>query len=659
MLWAALLLPPGPTARPRPMRRFAAWRLGPSVHTPGCHRRRSRPHGGRGQHAPVRRQARAARPRRPGGRRPGRDPARLGPQQPGRARAGARRHRERLQAAAATSCSTRCRWRRSAAVRPHRATLARLGCQTLGEVRALPRGGLSRRFDKQLLARWTRPTACARGAHLGRAARDLQRPAGADVAGGDWRRPCCSARDACCCRCAAGWRRGTAASPRSRCAGAHDAMRSQGRRRGRRDDGAHGQPTRDIEHLCRLLAEHLAKVAAAGAGGRPGAAPTEVHVAARRRAPRCCPTAAGRARLCSWCSSASPRGWARSACCGPVLTEDHRLEWMSTGSRRPSRGRASAPRRIDMPQPTFVLPEPLKLATRGRPAAVPGRAAAAGRPAPRRRRLVGPARRGRASDDPPRRARLLGRAQRARRRAVGLPGRGWPATRPPGSCTACSPEQAIAADDACDLPDYAELRCVSNFSFLRGASQPEELVERAKQLGYTALALTDECSMAGIVRAHVAAKKHGLKLLVGSQFQVDGHGRCRPAPFSLSVLACNLQRLRQPVRVHHQAAPRSRRRAPTTSTSRTSAADELADCVVIAVAGAQRHEPAQLRRPGAVAADALHRPLLARRRAAAPARRRDVAAPAARGQRAVARSRWWPPATCTCTCARASRCRTC
>jgi len=42
------------------------------------------------------------------------------------------------------------------------------------------------------------------------------------------------------------------------------------------------------------------------------------------------------------------------------------------------------------------------------------------------------------------------------------------------------------------IPDYAELRCVSNFSFLRGASQPEELVERAKQLGYTALAIADE-----------------------------------------------------------------------------------------------------------------------------------------------------------------------
>ena len=92
------------------------------------------------------------------------------------------------------------------------------------------------------------------------------------------------------------------------------------------------------------------------------------------------------------------------------------------------------------------------------------------------------------------------------------------------------------------IPEYAELRCVSNFSFLRGASQPEELVERAKQLGYAALALADECSMAGMVRAHVAAKRHELKLLVGSQFQVDW-GAATSAdstPFVLTVLACNM-----------------------------------------------------------------------------------------------------------------------
>ncbi len=72
------------------------------------------------------------------------------------------------------------------------------------------------------------------------------------------------------------------------------------------------------------------------------------------------------------------------------------------------------------------------------------------------------------------------------------------------------------------LPEYAELHCLSNFSFLRGASQPEQLAARAAQLGYSALAITDECSLAGIVRAHVAAKQIGLKLIVGSEIRLDG-----------------------------------------------------------------------------------------------------------------------------------------
>ena len=70
---------------------------------------------------------------------------------------------------------------------------------------------------------------------------------------------------------------------------------------------------------------------------------------------------------------------------------------------------------------------------------------------------------------------------------------------------------------------YAELHCISHFSFLRGASHPQELVARAHALGYSALAITDECSMAGAVRAHVAAREHGLSLILGSEFTLaDG-----------------------------------------------------------------------------------------------------------------------------------------
>ncbi|HTY02884.1 MAG TPA: error-prone DNA polymerase [Rhodocyclaceae bacterium] len=67
------------------------------------------------------------------------------------------------------------------------------------------------------------------------------------------------------------------------------------------------------------------------------------------------------------------------------------------------------------------------------------------------------------------------------------------------------------------LLSYAELHCCTNYSFQRGASHAGELVARAAELGYAALAITDECSLAGVVRAHVAAKEAGLKLIVGSE----------------------------------------------------------------------------------------------------------------------------------------------
>ncbi|MGZ5919337.1 MAG: PHP domain-containing protein, partial [Hyphomicrobium sp.] len=70
------------------------------------------------------------------------------------------------------------------------------------------------------------------------------------------------------------------------------------------------------------------------------------------------------------------------------------------------------------------------------------------------------------------------------------------------------------------LPSDAELHCRSNFSFLTGASHPEELVERAAALGYGALAITDECSLAGVVRAHVEAKAQKLHLVVGSEMRL-------------------------------------------------------------------------------------------------------------------------------------------
>ena len=68
---------------------------------------------------------------------------------------------------------------------------------------------------------------------------------------------------------------------------------------------------------------------------------------------------------------------------------------------------------------------------------------------------------------------------------------------------------------------YAELHCLSNFSFQRGASSALELFQRAKKQGYQALAITDECTLAGIVRAWQAAKSVELPLIIGSEVRIE------------------------------------------------------------------------------------------------------------------------------------------
>lgn len=81
--------------------------------------------------------------------------------------------------------------------------------------------------------------------------------------------------------------------------------------------------------------------------------------------------------------------------------------------------------------------------------------------------------------------------------------------------------RAANDDPHADAPAYAELHCLSDFSFLRGASSAEDLFVRAASLGYDALAITDECSLAGIVRAYDASRATGVKLIVGSEFRLE------------------------------------------------------------------------------------------------------------------------------------------
>ncbi|TDJ46352.1 MAG: DNA polymerase III subunit alpha, partial [Gammaproteobacteria bacterium] len=125
-------------------------------------------------------------------------------------------------------------------------------------------------------------------------------------------------------------------------------------------------------------------------------------------------------------------------------------------------------------------------------------------------------------------------------------------------------------------PDYAELHCISNFTFLRGASHPEELVRRAAELGYSAIALTDECSVAGVVRAHMTAGELDIRLIIGSEFRLQDGLR-------LVLLAMNRRGYAQLCRL----ITRGRRAAAKGSYSlcRDDLAEGLEDCLVLWIAG--------------------------------------------------------------------------
>jgi error-prone DNA polymerase len=129
-------------------------------------------------------------------------------------------------------------------------------------------------------------------------------------------------------------------------------------------------------------------------------------------------------------------------------------------------------------------------------------------------------------------------------------------------------------------PAYAELHCLSHFTFLRGASRPAELVQQAQQLGYSALAITDECSVAGVVRAHMAVQNcaaSSLKLIIGAEF----------------TLACGLKFIALVTNRHGYARlcaliTHGRRAAPKGSyhLTREDVQRHLADCLLLWLPGA-------------------------------------------------------------------------
>jgi error-prone DNA polymerase len=116
----------------------------------------------------------------------------------------------------------------------------------------------------------------------------------------------------------------------------------------------------------------------------------------------------------------------------------------------------------------------------------------------------------------------------------------------PQPSTEPSTAPSTSALTAPSLPAYTELHCRSNFSFLTGASHPQELVARAMELGYTGLAITDECSVAGVVRAHEEAKRlqeeKGIvfQLLHGASFEVQNSEQGESiTPLRLVLIARN------------------------------------------------------------------------------------------------------------------------
>jgi error-prone DNA polymerase len=140
-----------------------------------------------------------------------------------------------------------------------------------------------------------------------------------------------------------------------------------------------------------------------------------------------------------------------------------------------------------------------------------------------------------------------------------------PGGRAPRAVRMAQRVQAYAAhaandDPRDDAPPYAELHCVSDFSFLRGAASAEELFERAALCGYEALAITDECSLAGIVRANDAAKVAGIKLIVGAEFRLEDGLRC----VLLVERMAGYQRLCRLITIARRAAEKGRYRLTRT-----------------------------------------------------------------------------------------------
>lgn len=249
------------------------------------------------------------------------------------------------------------------AVGPHRPTLARLGCKTLGDIRKLPRGGISRRFDKELLAALDEAYGLRPAVHRWVALPDtfsarLELMSRVELA------PALmfGARRLVLQMC--GWLAARHSGTRAfTLRWAHDAMRAKSAGDGGELTIRTSEYTRSAEHLCRLLNEHLTKTQLLAPVGDLELLATDVQSLEEVSGTLLPDTVRQGETLREVLERIAARLGPESVL-RPVLTEDHRLEWMQfwlpAAQKQPRQTSCT-----DMPQPTWVLPEPLKLATRG------------------------------------------------------------------------------------------------------------------------------------------------------------------------------------------------------------------------------------------------------------------------------------------------------
>ncbi|KQP22124.1 DNA polymerase Y family protein [Pseudorhodoferax sp. Leaf267] len=251
-----------------------------------------------------------------------------------------------------------------AAVRPHLTTLTQLGCRTLGDVRALPRGGLSRRFDKPLLVALDQTYGLRPEAHAWVALPEtfrarLELMSRVDTA------PALlfGARRLVMQLC--GWlaarHAGTTAFVLR---WVHDAMRPK-------DAGDGGEltvrtavPMRDVEHLCRLLAEHLAKTQLAAPAGDIELEALDVQPL-EELSKSLLPDPAQSGESLTLVLERVAARLGPEKVLRPGLVEDHRMEWQTQWQPAPQPLPKKRARRSRFPQPSFILPTPLRLAMRG------------------------------------------------------------------------------------------------------------------------------------------------------------------------------------------------------------------------------------------------------------------------------------------------------